>query len=385
VLAIPHNGNLSNGLMFDLKTFKGEPLTKEWAQARAKWEVLYEVTQGKGTSEQHPKLSPNDEFANFEIWDKGNLNVVPKKPGMINTEYAREALKNGLALDAKLGANAFKFGLVGGTDSHTGLTTADENSYFGKFPSSEPSPERWSENAYDFDGRTVKGWELGASGYTAVWAMANTREAIWDAMKRKETYGTTGPRMTVRFFGGYDFVAADAQMRELGALGYQKGVPMGGDLAKAPAGKSPTFLVVALKDPLFGNLDRIQIIKGWLGKDGKAQERVYDVAWGDADKRKIVNGKLAPVGNTVDVAHATWTNHRRSRARDGLDGPGLRPDAARVLLRTRDRNPDATLDRLRPGALRHQDVARGADGAAGARLDLADLVYAVSIAIGAYL
>ena len=309
VLAIPHNGNLSNGLMFDLKTFKGEPLTKEWVQARAKWEVLFEVTQGKGTSEQHPKLAPNDEFANFEIWDKGNLNVVPKKPGMINTEYAREALKNGLALEATLGTNPFKFGLAGGTDSHTGLTTADENNYYGKFPSSEPSPERWSENAYDFDGRTIKGWELGASGYTAVWAMANTREAIWDAMKRKEIYGTTGPRMTVRFFGGYDFAAADAQTRELGALGYQKGVPMGGDLKAAPTGKAPTFLVAAAKDPLSGNLDRVQVVKGWVDKAGKTHEKIYDVAWSDPAQRKPdANGKLPPVGNTVDVKNATWQN-----------------------------------------------------------------------------
>lgn len=309
VLAIPHNGNLSNGLMFDLKTFKGEPLSKEWAQARAKWEPLYEVTQGKGTSEQHPSLSPNDEFARFEIWDKGNLNVVPKKPGMIDTEYAREAYKNGLALEAKLGANPFKFGLAGGTDAHTGLTTADESSFYGKFPSSEPSPERWSENAFDFEGRTIKGWELGASGYTAVWAMENTRAAIWDAMKRKETYASTGPRMTVRFFGGFDFAPADAKTRELGALGYQKGVPMGGDLKAAPAGKAPSFLVAASKDPESGNLDRIQVVKGWVDKAGKTHEKIYDVAWSDPAKRKLgPNGKLPPVGNTVDVKNATWRN-----------------------------------------------------------------------------
>ena len=248
-------------------------------------------------------------MANFEIWDKGNLNVVPKKPGIINFEYAREAYKNGLALESKLGANPFKFGLAGGTDAHTGLSAAEENNFYGKFPSSEPSPERWSENAFDFEGRTVKGWELGASGYTGVWATENTREALWDAMKRKEVYGSTGPRILVRFFGGFDFVPADAQTREPGAVGYEKGVPMGGDLQAAPAGKSPTFLVAALKDPLSGNLDRIQIIKGRLDAAGKTQEKVYDVVWADADKRKPgTDGKLPPVGNTVDLATATWRN-----------------------------------------------------------------------------
>ena len=308
VLAIPHNGNLSNGLMFALETFKGQPLTKQWASDRARWEPLFEITQGKGTSEQHPSLAPNDEFSSFEIWDKGNLNVVPKKPGMINTEYVREALKNGLALEAKLGANPFKYGFAGGTDAHTGLTAAEENNFFGKFPSSEPSPERWSENAFDFEGRTIKGWQLGASGYTGVWASENTREAIWDAMKRKECYGTTGPRISVRFFGGFDFTAEDAQTREPGAIGYEKGVPMGGDLQKAPEGKSPTFLVGALKDPISGNLDRIQVIKGWLDKAGKTQERIYDVAVSDNRKINAEGRCPTPVGNTVIAERAIWTN-----------------------------------------------------------------------------
>jgi hypothetical protein len=309
VLAIPHNGNLSNGLMFAVETFGGKPLTKEWAETRSKWERLYEVTQGKGTSEQHPSLSPSDEFAKFEIWDKGNLNVVPKKPGMLNFEYAREAFKHGLELQQKLGANPFKFGLVGATDAHTGLTTAEENNYYGKFPSSEPSPERWEEDAFNFEGRVVKGWELGASGYTGVWATENSREAIWDALHRKETYATTGPRMLVRFFGGFDFTAEDAQSRQPAVAGYTKGVPMGGDLYSAPSGKAPSFLVAALKDSLSGNLDRIQIIKGWLDKQGKAQERIYNVTWGDADQRKLdAKGNLPPVGNTVNVNKATWTN-----------------------------------------------------------------------------
>jgi hypothetical protein len=309
VLAIPHNGNLSNGLMFALETFEGKPLTKEWAETRSKWERLYEITQGKGTSEQHPSLSPSDEFAKFEIWDKGNLNVVPKKPGMLNYEYAREAFKHGLELQQKLGVNPFKFGLVGATDAHTGLTAAEENNFFGKFPSSEPSAERANEDAFNFDGRIVKGWELGASGYTGVWASENTREAIWDALHRKETYATTGPRMVVRFFGGFDFTADDAQSRQPAVAGYEKGVPMGGDLSSAPKGKSPSFLVAALKDSLSGNLDRIQIVKGWIDNQGKAQERIYNVAWGDADRRKLdAKGNLPPVGNTVDTTKATWTN-----------------------------------------------------------------------------
>jgi hypothetical protein len=309
VLAIPHNGNLSNGLMFATTTFKGAPITREWAQARARYEPLYEVTQGKGTSEQHPSLAGSDEFARFEIWDKGNLNVVPKKPGMINHEYAREAYKNGLAIEARVGANPFKFGLAGGTDNHTGLTTAEEDNFYGKFPSSEPSPQRWSENAFDFDGRTIKGWELGASGYTGVWATENTREALWDAMNRKEVYATTGPRMTVRLFGGFDFEPKDAVTRDPAVVGYRKGVPMGGDLSRAPAGKRPSFLVGASKDPLSGNLDRIQIVKGWLDAQGRTHEKVYDVVWAQAARRKPgQDGRLPPVGNTVDMKTGTWRN-----------------------------------------------------------------------------
>ena len=310
LLAIPHNGNLSNGLMFALNTFKGDPLTKAWAETRATYEPLFEVTQGKGTSEQHPSLAPNDEFADFEIWDKGNLVVLPKKPGMLNHEYAREALKNGLSVEAKVGVNPFKFGLLGSTDNHNGIASAEENNFFSKFPAAEPSPGRWDEDAFDFGvDRVIKGWQLGASGYTGIWATENTRAALWDAMKRREVYGTTGPRITVRFFGGFDFKPEDALTREPGAVGYEKGVPMGADLRSAPSGRKPTFLVAALKDPLSGNLDRIQIIKGWLDANGKTQEKIYDVVWAQADKRKPGrDGRLPPVGNTVDTKTATWKN-----------------------------------------------------------------------------
>lgn len=308
LLAIPHNGNLSNGLMFSIETPDGHPIDAQWAAARARWEPLYEITQSKGTSEQHPSLAPQDEFANFEIWDKGNLNVVPKEPGMIQYEYAREALKRGLKLEDEFGVNPFKFGLLGSTDDHTGISSAEENNFFGKFPTSEPGPERSTGNAFDFEGRTVKDWQLGASGLTAVWAEENTRASIWDAMKRKEVYGTTGPRMFVRFFGGWDFVAEDALGRNPGAIGYGKGVPMGGDLPPAPEGAGgPSFLVAALKDPLSGNLDRIQIVKGWVDGDGALQEKVHDVAW-SGDREPDSEGKLAEVGSTVDLTTATWTN-----------------------------------------------------------------------------
>jgi hypothetical protein len=226
---------------------------------------------------------------------------------MIQYEYLREALKNGLKVEQDLGANPFKYGMAGGTDTHNGLVAAEEDNFFAKFPTAEPSAERWNENAMNFEGRVVKGWEMSAAGFTGVWATGNTREELWDAMKRRETYATSGPHIIVRFFGGFDFTKADIS-RTPAAVGYTKGVAMGGDLKTAPAGKAPTFLVAALKDVASGNLDRIQIIKGWLAKSGKPQEKIYDVVWGDAARRRIVNGKLTPVGNTVDVATASWTN-----------------------------------------------------------------------------
>jgi len=310
LLALAHNGNVSNGLMFPLiNPVTGKPLTREYAETRIRWEPIYEVTQIKGDGEAHPYLSPNDEFADYELWDKGNLGPVPKKKEMLQYEYAREALKNGLKLEQKLGVNPYKFGMVGSTDSHTGLATAEEENFFGKHSGKEPKPERWSALVGEFGDIKYFGWEQVSSGYAAVWATENTRKAIFDAMKRKEVYATTGPRMTVWFFGGWDFSADDAAQRSPGLTGYSKGVSMGGDLSSAPKGKAPTFLVAALRDPYRGNLDRIQIVKGWLDAKGKTHEKVYDVVWGDADKRKPgADGKLPPVGNTVDVANATWTN-----------------------------------------------------------------------------
>lgn len=310
VLAIAHNGNLSNGLMFPMVEAFGKKLDREYVETRARWERLYETTQTKGTGEAHPNLSPNDEFADFEIWDKGNLDgSTAKRPEMLEFEYARSAYKNGLKLAEQLGTNPYKFGLIGSSDAHTGLTAMEEDNFFGKTVPQEPSPKRMKATFIDNKktGVTVMDWEVGASGYAAVWATENTRAAIWDAMERKETYATTGPRMIVRFFGGWDFEPKDANNRLPAAIGYTKGVPMGGDLRKAPDGKSPTFLVAALKDPLGGNLDRYQIVKGWLDADGELHEKVYDAAW-SGDRKPDRNGKLPPVGDTVDVENATWTN-----------------------------------------------------------------------------
>lgn len=308
LLAIPHNGNLSNGRMFALTKFDGSPMTREWAEERQRWEPLFETIQYKGQSESHPSLSPTDEFAvNYELWDRGNLMLQPKKPGMIQYEYLREALKNGLKVEQELGVNPFKYGMAAGTDTHNALTAAEEDNFFAKFPSSEPRPDRWSEDAMKLGERVVKGWEMTAAGYTAVWATGNTRAELWDAMKRRETYATSGPRIIVRFFGGYDFTQADVS-RTPAVAGYAKGVPMGGELTAAPAGKAPTFLIAAMKDPRTGNLDRVQVIKGWLDASGKPQEKIYDVVWSGNRKPDPKTGKLPPVGNTVDVAKATWTN-----------------------------------------------------------------------------
>jgi len=309
-LAIAHNGNLSNGWMFPTKkTYAGGQVDMNYIELRAKWEPLYEVTQIKGDGEAHPYLSPNDEFADYETWDKANLDLsVLKTPDMLQREYAREALKQGLAMEEKFGTNPYKFGLVGATDSHTSLTTAEEENFFGKSTSSEPSATRIEHPFGKSKLGTWEGYQLVASGYQGVWASENTREAIWDAMARKETYATTGPRIPVRFFGGWEYTENDLRSRAPAFVGYEKGVPMGGDLTKAPKGKAPTFMVYALRDPIGANLDRIQIIKGWLDKDGKTQERIYDVAVSDGRKIGKDGRCKTPVGNTVDLEAANWTN-----------------------------------------------------------------------------
>ena len=312
VLALAHNGNLSNGKMFPVETnpSTGLSIDAEYVKTRARWEPLFEVTQIKGDSESHPYLSPTDEFADFERWDRANTTfTAPKDPNMLQYEYAREALKNGLKLERSLGSNPYRFGMVGSTDSHTGLSTAGEPNFFGKMAFQEPRPGRSSEPMAPSDKPTWQNWETSASGYAAVWATENTREAIWDAMARREVYATSGPRMTVRFFGSWQFTEDEADLHDLPATGYGKGVPMGGSLHYDEGQGAPTFLVAALKDPLSGHLDRIQIIKGWLDREGVTHEEIFNVAWSDAHRRKLnSDGTLPLVGNTVDVANASWTN-----------------------------------------------------------------------------
>ena len=314
MLAIPHGGNISNGLMFDDVTLTTKkPLDRDYAERRAKWEPLYEVTQIKGTGEAHPTLSTRDELADFEIWDKGSFGPQVKTPDMLPREYAREALKRGLAYEAKLGVNPFKFGMVGSTDSHTSLATTEENNFFGKVVILEPSadPIRFDEVITGRPapkGHQIYARETAASGLAGVWARENTREALWEAMARKEVYATTGTRLLVRVFAGWDFSEADLDRSDFAKHGYDNGVPMGGDLKTAPSsGAAPSLLIRALRDVDGANLDRIQVIKGWLDADGTTQERVYDVAW-SGDRKPGADGKLPAVGNTVNVKEASYTN-----------------------------------------------------------------------------
>ncbi|MFT4759820.1 MAG: hypothetical protein ACI9XO_002561 [Paraglaciecola sp.] len=315
VLAIPHNGNVSNGLMFTLTDFVGNPMTKEYAALRSRWEPLVEATQIKGDSEAHPFLSPNDEFASYGIagWDLGNLNLsITKKEEMLQYEYTREALKNGLLLEEQLGVNPYDFGMIGSTDAHTAMATADSDNFAGKFTNMVADKERAirveeiGESNSTGDAQRRFKWQYLASGYAAVWAENNTREALWDAMRRKEVYGTTGPRIQLRFFGGWDFKNEDIEAADYASIGYQKGVPMGSDLLKNESAKAPTFMIAATKDGEGANLDRVQVIKGWT-KDGKIFEKIYDVSW-SGDRTIDAKGKLPAVGNSVNIQAATYQN-----------------------------------------------------------------------------
>ena len=347
ILALAHNGNLSNGRMFPIiESFTGRRIDREYAENRVRWEPLYEATQIKGDGETHPFLSPNDEFANFERWDKGNLDLTEvKKPEMLEFEYARSALKNGLKMEAELGVNPYKFGLVGSTDAHTGLAAVEEDNFFGKTSSSEPSADRATHPFVKTDKAVIMGWEQTASGYAAVWATENTREAIFDAMKRRETYATTGPRMIVRFFGGWDFEPGDANNRLPARVGYTKGVPMGGDLSAAPQRQVAQLPRRRAEGP-----DRCEPRPHpdhqGLARQGR-QDAGAHLRCGRLrrphDRRRWPRQSVR--GQYGGRRERDLDQHDRCRRDDhGLERPGLRSGVARVLLRARDRNPDSALD-----------------------------------------
>lgn len=306
VLAIAHNGNVSNGRMFSPTRLNGKPLDANYAAKRARWEPVYETTQIKGDGETHPYLSADDEFADYETWDEGNISLTQAKtPDMLQYEYSRSALKEGLRHEANLGVNPFKFGLIGSTDSHTGMSTTNEDNFFGKFAHDEPSADRTEKRMAN---QLQKIWKLVSSGLVAVWSEENTRESLFQAIKRREVYATTGTRIQLRFFGGWQFDAADVLRADFATLGYQKGVPMGGDLTRGANTHAPTFMVAASRDPDGANLDRVQIVKGWLDAQGNTQEKVFDVAWSAGRTIDAKTGKLASVGSTVDVANTTYSN-----------------------------------------------------------------------------
>jgi hypothetical protein len=311
VLALAHNGNLSNGYMFDTERYTGGPLTREYAETRSRFEPIYEVTQQKGDGEAHPFLSPDDEFADFETVDMGNISgQVAKTNDMLPKEYARSALLEGLRQESELGVNPYKFGLVGSTDNHTALPTSREENNFSKAHLAEPSEHRYEDVLIQgqIPELSLELKDVGASGLAAVWARENTREAIWDAMARKEVYATTGNRLQVRVFAGWDFEADEVQRPDFARQGYTRGVPMGGDLRSAPRGESPKFMIRALRDVDGPNLDRIQVIKGWLDDDGETHERIFDVAVSDGRTIDSDGRARTPVGSTIDLSVPSYTN-----------------------------------------------------------------------------
>jgi hypothetical protein len=307
-LAIPHNGNLSGGLMFDLQTMSGDPLDREYAENRARWEPLFEIAQIKGASETHPALSTDDEFADFGIqgWDNGNLTLdILETPEQRQYQHVRQALLNGMLLEGQIGVNPFSYGLVGASDTHTGIPHHDEDAFWGKHTTNEPPvKERAIEIVKELNGETRYGYGYQSAGYTAVYAEANTRADLWDGMKSKEAYGTTGTRIDLRVFAGFDYQEHD--LDNLLEAGYSKGVPMGGNLQRPSGDQLVTLMIATKKDPIWANLDRIQIVKGWI-ENGKAMEKIYDVAW-SGDRQPDANGKVPAVGNTVNLEEASFTN-----------------------------------------------------------------------------
>lgn len=303
VMAIPHNGNVSNGLMYDEVAFDGSALNADYAERRMRNEPVSEIFQVKGSSETHPQLSPDDPFAGFELYTR----VLREEPTFSEPKgsYIRDALRRGMEFSHAEGFNPYRFGVIGSSDSHNASSSVEEDSYHGKLPIMDGSAAQRLGKAYLLPEELI-GPYWSAAGLAAVWAEENTRESIFDAMVRKETYATSGPRITLRFFGGWDYEQDLPQRSDRIALAEKTGVPMGGDL-KLPAGKTPRFAVWAAKDPQSGNLDRLQIIKGWVDESGRSHEHIFDVALSD-EARRASDGSIAPVGNTVDVADASYRN-----------------------------------------------------------------------------
>ena len=302
-IAIPHNSNISKGYMFAETTVKGQPITADYARTRMQWEPITEMTQIKGDSETHAQFSPDDEFADFETY--GYYIQTTKNNTQITAgDYVRPALKKGLAIEQKIGVNPFKFGFIGSTDAHSGLASPEEDNFQGKM-ASDSTPETKAPALGNPTG--ASGWDMSASGLAAVWAEENSREAIYAAFKRKETYATSGPRLRVQLFAGWDFPANAETSEDFSRIGYQYGVPMGGDLTANASAGAPQFLVRAVKDPVDANLDRVQIVKGWVDATGEQHEKVYNIDW-SGDRELDAAGKLAAVGNTVDLKSARYTN-----------------------------------------------------------------------------
>jgi hypothetical protein len=320
-MAVPHNGNLSNGLMFGETMSNGDPMTRAYAEKRIRWEPLHEMTQIKGDEETHPLLSPEDEFANFETWDVGNLDgTAPKEDWMLKYEYARSALKTGLEIESRIGVNPYKFGLSGASDTHTALATTREENYFGKYQQTEPSPERHNREVIPADDPALRIMtsQEAAAGLIGVWARENNRDEIFSSMRRKEVYATTGTRIRVRVFAGWEFEEEHLRTGDFVGTGYRLGVPMGSDLRPRSGNAAPRFMVRALRDPDGANLDRVQMIKGWIDSGGETHERIYDVAVSDGRTIEDDGRARQPVGNTVDIESATFSNTIGSPVLEGF-------------------------------------------------------------------
>ena len=309
-ISIPHNSNLSKGYMFAKTQLSGEAMTPAYASKRAKWEPLVEVTQIKGDSETHPELAPDDEFAHFERFNF-YLQAFPQGLGYKaqRGDTIRTALQDGMALEQDLGVNPFQFGLIGSTDSHSGMASAEEPNFWGKvaIDSIPENKRRDDPDGYGDGEQSFNGWNMQAAGLAAVWADNNDRQSIIAAMKRRETYATTGPRIGLRAFAGWDFSEEDLSRADFVQQGYARGVPMGGELESAPEGATPRFMIVASKGANDHNLDRIQVVKSWLDGDGNSFDKIFDVSW-SGDRALDAAGKLASVGSSANTRTGKTSN-----------------------------------------------------------------------------